>query len=78
MLPILHVNGSETVPVLVFSLCYLFCRCTRSISIVPPVAYAHLAAKRARCLMDEVTVENEGTQLKVSLGQMSVVDPSGG
>ena len=27
-------------------LCYLFCRCTRSISVVPPAMYAHLTAFR--------------------------------
>ena len=31
-------------------LCYLFCRCTRSISVVPPAQYAHLAAFRGRVL----------------------------
>ncbi|KAL9247583.1 hypothetical protein vseg_021001 [Gypsophila vaccaria] len=30
------------------SLCYTFARCTRSVSIVPPAYYAHLAAFRAR------------------------------
>ena len=31
-------------------MCYLFCRCTRSISVVPPAQYAHLAAFRGRVL----------------------------
>ncbi|XP_020266318.1 protein argonaute MEL1-like [Asparagus officinalis] len=30
------------------SLCYTYARCTRSVSLVPPVYYAHLAAFRAR------------------------------
>nr|XP_043609123.1 protein argonaute MEL1-like [Erigeron canadensis] len=30
------------------SLCYTYARCTRSVSIVPPAYYAHLAAFRAR------------------------------
>ncbi|CAH8321829.1 unnamed protein product [Eruca vesicaria subsp. sativa] len=30
------------------NLCYTYARCTRSVSIVPPVYYAHLAAFRAR------------------------------
>ncbi|KAL6491710.1 argonaute 5 [Orobanche gracilis] len=29
-------------------LCYTYARCTRSLSIVPPVYYAHLVARRAR------------------------------
>jgi hypothetical protein len=49
-----------------YSMCYLFCRCTRSISVVPPVAYAHLAAKRARCLMDEILEQEGGAQLQVT------------
>lgn len=31
-------------------MCYLFCRCTRSISVVPAAQYAHLAAFRGRVL----------------------------
>ncbi|CAK9201819.1 unnamed protein product [Sphagnum troendelagicum] len=34
------------------NLCYTYARCTRSVSIVPPAYYAHLAAFRARCYMD--------------------------
>ncbi|KAI0221014.1 hypothetical protein L0F63_004190 [Massospora cicadina] len=33
---------------LCYNLCYLFCRATRAVSLVPPVYYAHLAATRAR------------------------------
>ena len=29
-------------------LCYLFCRCCRSVSLCPPAYYAHLAAFRQR------------------------------
>ncbi|KAH9603228.1 hypothetical protein KSS87_004641 [Heliosperma pusillum] len=35
------------------SLCYTFARCTRSVSIVPPAYYAHLAAFRARTYIEE-------------------------
>ncbi|XP_024545686.1 protein argonaute PNH1 isoform X2 [Selaginella moellendorffii] len=34
------------------SLCYTYARCTRSVSIVPPAYYAHLAAFRARFYME--------------------------
>ncbi|KAI3676986.1 hypothetical protein L1987_86603 [Smallanthus sonchifolius] len=34
------------------SLCYTYARCTRSVSIVPPAYYAHLAAFRARSYME--------------------------
>lgn len=33
---------------LTYKLCYLYARCTRSVSVVPPVYYAHLVAFRAR------------------------------
>ncbi|KAF7089423.1 hypothetical protein CFC21_092402 [Triticum aestivum] len=35
------------------NLCYTYARCTRSVSVVPPVYYAHLAAFRARFYMDQ-------------------------
>ncbi|KAL7153991.1 hypothetical protein ABFS83_04G205300 [Erythranthe nasuta] len=38
-------NGLQ---MLTYSLCYTYARCTRSVSIVPPAYYAHLAAFRAR------------------------------
>ncbi|KAG9286308.1 hypothetical protein G9A89_014295 [Geosiphon pyriformis] len=31
-----------------YNLCYLYARCTRAVSLVPPVYYAHLICKRAR------------------------------
>jgi hypothetical protein len=49
-------------------MCYLSCRCTRSISVVPPVAYAQLAAKRGRCMVEEVVDEDGISERKVSLG----------
>jgi len=33
-----------------YKLCYLFCRCTRSVSVCPPAYYAHLAAMRGRLM----------------------------
>ncbi|KAF7090396.1 hypothetical protein CFC21_093152 [Triticum aestivum] len=37
------------------NLCYTYARCTRSVSIVPPAYYAHLAAFRARFYMEPDT-----------------------
>ncbi|CAG8658175.1 246_t:CDS:2, partial [Acaulospora colombiana] len=31
-----------------YNLCYLYARCTRSVSLVPPVYYAHIVCSRAR------------------------------
>uniref|UniRef100_A0A0A9ABP6 Protein argonaute MEL1 n=1 Tax=Arundo donax TaxID=35708 RepID=A0A0A9ABP6_ARUDO len=38
----------DALQMLTNSLCYTYARCTRSVSIVPPAYYAHLAAFRAR------------------------------
>ncbi|PKU67879.1 Protein argonaute 1B [Dendrobium catenatum] len=43
---------------LTYNLCYTYARCTRSVSIVPPAYYAHLAASRARFYLNPMTSEN--------------------
>ncbi|KAJ6801017.1 protein argonaute MEL1-like [Iris pallida] len=40
--------SADALQTLTNSLCYTYARCTRSVSIVPPAYYAHLAAFRAR------------------------------
>ncbi|XP_027345224.1 protein argonaute 5 isoform X2 [Abrus precatorius] len=47
-------NGfsADELQTLTNNLCYTYARCTRSVSIVPPAYYAHLAAFRARCYID--------------------------
>lgn len=40
------------------NLCYTYARCTRSVSVVPPAYYAHLAAFRARFYMEPELQEN--------------------
>ncbi|KAI8591303.1 Piwi domain-containing protein [Geranomyces variabilis] len=39
---------SDSLHELTYRLCYLYCRATRSVSVVPPAYYAHLVAARAR------------------------------
>ncbi|KAK1390581.1 Argonaute 10 [Heracleum sosnowskyi] len=40
------------------NLCYTYARCTRSVSVVPPAYYAHLAAFRARFYLEPELQEN--------------------
>ncbi|AQK63824.1 protein argonaute 12 isoform X4 [Zea mays] len=44
---------ADALQTLTYKLCYTYARCTRSVSIVPPAYYAHLAAFRARHYMDD-------------------------
>ncbi|CAB5182549.1 unnamed protein product [Rhizophagus irregularis] len=43
-------NGFDAnkLQMLSYNLCHIYARCTRAVSLVPPVYYAHLAANRAR------------------------------
>ncbi|RIA84423.1 Piwi domain-containing protein [Glomus cerebriforme] len=43
-------NGfyADSLQTLSYNLCYVFARCTRAVSLVPPVYYAHLVCSRAR------------------------------
>ncbi|KAJ8426313.1 hypothetical protein Cgig2_007836 [Carnegiea gigantea] len=43
---------ADLLQLLTNSLCYTYARCTRSVSVVPPAYYAHLAAFRARCYVE--------------------------
>jgi len=47
---LLDENGfnADSLQTLTYNLCYAFARCTRAVSIVPPVYYAHLVCARAR------------------------------
>ncbi|KAH9660338.1 protein argonaute 5 [Citrus sinensis] len=47
--------SADDLQVLTNNLCYTYARCTRSVSIVPPAYYAHLAAFRARYYIEDET-----------------------
>ncbi|KAK8924187.1 Protein argonaute 10 [Platanthera zijinensis] len=57
------------------NLCYTYARCTRSVSVVPPVYYAHLAAFRARFYVEPNTQESSScgaTWNKCEAGELAV------
>ncbi|RCV23302.1 hypothetical protein SETIT_4G288700v2 [Setaria italica] len=49
---------ADALQTLTNNLCYTYARCTRSVSIVPPAYYAHLAAFRARFYMEPDSSES--------------------
>ncbi|XP_068646906.1 protein argonaute 1-like [Aristolochia californica] len=50
--------SADELQLLTNNLCYTYARCTRSVSIVPPAYYAHLAAFRARFYMEPETSDS--------------------
>ncbi|KAL5729468.1 Protein argonaute PNH1 [Ranunculus cassubicifolius] len=50
--------SSDEIQSLTNNLCYTYARCTRSVSVVPPAYYAHLAAFRARFYLEPEEQEN--------------------
>ncbi|KAJ1288087.1 hypothetical protein BS78_02G062600 [Paspalum vaginatum] len=54
--------SADALQMLTNSLCYTYARCTRSVSVVPPAYYAHLAAFRAR-YYDEQAEGTDGTSV---------------
>ncbi|PKI71745.1 hypothetical protein CRG98_007878 [Punica granatum] len=51
------------------NLCYTYARCTRSVSIVPPAYYAHLAAFRARFYMELETSDSGSMASGAAVGR---------
>ncbi|KAL6513810.1 argonaute 5 [Orobanche minor] len=52
---------ADQLQVLTNFLCYTYARCTRSVSLVPPAYYAHLAAFRARYYIEGVDMSDSGS-----------------
>ncbi|XP_057959828.1 protein argonaute 10-like isoform X1 [Malania oleifera] len=58
---------ADGIQLLTNNLCYTYARCTRSVSVVPPAYYAHLAAFRARFYMEPEMQENGSASGKGSM-----------
>ncbi|RVW61731.1 Protein argonaute 1A [Vitis vinifera] len=56
------------------NLCYTYARCTRSVSIVPPAYYAHLAAFRARFYMEPETSDSGSMTSGAAAGRAWVLE----
>ncbi|KAF9946187.1 hypothetical protein BGZ70_003364 [Mortierella alpina] len=52
---------SDVLQELTYKLCFLYARCTRSVSLVPPAYYAHLVAARARFHFKGEGIETSST-----------------
>ncbi|CAL9127759.1 unnamed protein product [Musa acuminata var. zebrina] len=59
---------ADALQTLTNNLCYTYARCTRSVSIVPPAYYAHLAAFRARFYMEPETSDS-GSMVSGAVGR---------
>ncbi|KAK9811199.1 hypothetical protein WJX73_009529 [Symbiochloris irregularis] len=69
--------GADDLQTFTYNMCYLFCRCTRSVSVCPPAYYAHLAAFRGRAMLqttDTSASEASGSEASMQV-DMANVDP---
>ncbi|KAI9194708.1 hypothetical protein LWI28_008483 [Acer negundo] len=57
---------ADELQMLTNNLCYTYARCTRSVSIVPPAYYAHLAAYRARYYIEGDTSDGGSSSARGS------------
>ncbi|KAK6163453.1 hypothetical protein DH2020_000317 [Rehmannia glutinosa] len=63
---------ADALQMLTNSLCYTYARCTRSVSIVPPAYYAHLAAFRARYYIEGTEMSDSGSTAGAVAGLLGI------
>ncbi|KAF8927486.1 argonaute 5, partial [Dissophora ornata] len=61
---LLDENGftSDILQKVTYNLCHVYARCAKSVSLVPPVYYAHLLAFRARHYQNELPETRGGSR----------------
>ncbi|XP_062213663.1 protein argonaute 12-like [Phragmites australis] len=67
--------SADALQTLTYNLCYTYARCTRSVSIVPPAYYAHLAAFRARHYLDDAVSDQVSSSAGSSRDRAGPVKP---
>ncbi|CAI0398011.1 unnamed protein product [Linum tenue] len=74
---LLDENGfsADGLQVLTNNLCYTYARCTRSVSVVPPAYYAHLAAFRARYYIEGTASDGSSSGERGATGMAREVQP---
>jgi hypothetical protein len=61
----------DDIQTLTYNLCHVYARCTRAVSIVPPVYYAHLVGRRARYHTRTVGGPDSDSGSTIGLGESS-------
>jgi len=63
----------DTLQLLTYRFCFMYCRATRSVSLPPPAYYAHLAAFRGRMLLGGDD-DSQGSEVDSETGEMLLSD----
>jgi eukaryotic translation initiation factor 2C len=68
------MHGADALEQLSYSICYLFGRATKAVSVCPLAYYADLVCERARCYLAQVFALSPLMSLAASVGNESVAE----